>query len=149
MDAHTRTPLRYACDRDDNAKRGIAQTVKGSEMLDWLASLKASAISHFFIGFVAACVPVVMRQGLSPRQAFVMVLAGALGASVFARPIALWLDPYLAGTYDDIVQGVAFSIGLFAMRVAEEVIRFIERRAQRFLDSRLGIRRRSSDDSGD
>lgn len=103
----------------------------------WL-TWKASIFSHFLIGAVAAAVPVVMRQGLSKRQAAVMVCAGALGASVFARPVALWLDPYLAGTYEDIVQAVAFTIGLFSMRIAEELIRFIERRGQRLLDRKLG-----------
>lgn len=109
--------------------------------MDWLAgwlALKATAISHFVIGAVAAAVPVVMRQGLSKPAAVVMVLAGALGASVFARPVALWLDPYVIGTYDDIVQACAFTIGLFAMRIAEELIRYIERRAQRILDRRIG-----------
>lgn len=111
------------------------------EYMDALAAwltFKAGMLSHFLIGAVAAAVPVVMRQGLSKRQAAVMVVAGALGASVFARPFALWLDPYVVGSYDDIVQACAFTIGLFSMRIAEELIRYLERRSQRLLDRKIG-----------
>lgn len=84
-------------------------------------------LSYLAIAAIGSLVPVLYRKEIRMWQAAVMVLAGTIGSGVLTRPIAMLLDPWLPGNYDDIDHSVAFLVGVIIMRLSEEILKLMDK----------------------
>lgn len=93
--------------------------------------------AYWIIGLIGALVPLIFRTGLTKFQAGLMAVCGMFGAVVFTHPLTMWVSALLHWEYVDIDNAIAFTIGILSMRVAESLLKFIERRGLRLLGIRI------------
>ncbi|KWN65863.1 hypothetical protein [Burkholderia ubonensis] len=95
---------------------------------------------------VGALVPVVLVEGLAPRQRVIYVLVGMVTATFISPGI---VEYFLPQAGDALRGAVAFAVGLVGMKLAEIVIRLVNRRgenfAQRWADAMLGEEHKPGD----
>lgn len=91
-------------------------------------------VVYVVLGALGALVPLAFKTGLTRVQAGLLCIGGAAGAYAIAHPLALWLDGYLPGEVTDIEPACAYFSGVLVMRICEEVLRFLNRRAQSIID---------------
>ncbi len=111
-------------------------------------------VAYALIGAAGSLLPYAFREGafgvrpeMSPEEkkaakfrAGLCVLGGFLAAMTMTQPLALYLDPYLPGTVDDIGPGVALFLGLGFMQFIEVTVNWWRARGGKVLDKVSGIK---------